>query len=332
MQDDDELVAAESGEQRPLSDRAADPLRHHREQPVTDAVAETVVDRFEIVEIDEQQRHRADGYAGEQVVDLREQLGAVGQPGEIIVGRRPAQLVGDPLLLGDVLDVRDRQRDTVVLGDRDTRPGPHVGPVAALIALVEQVGVGDPELETGPMDGGRLEVVGMGDLPDAAPDEVVSGALEHLGERAIGVDDRRVVEAHQGHARGCGVECLLEAPASLLQGAAPSFPIGDVDEPHDRPVCRSPRLVVRRFDDGDHTVEVDEAQRRAVDRRAPASFGEPGVEVRAVADLDELAQRRSGQRRCAQTGELGGLGVGTADEAGVVDRDDGLGEVVEQHA
>ena len=60
LQHDDELVAAEAGEQRAVADGAADPLRQHRQQPVADAVAEAVVDRLEVVEVDEQQRHRAD--------------------------------------------------------------------------------------------------------------------------------------------------------------------------------------------------------------------------------------------------------------------------------
>ena len=263
-------------------------------------MAEAVVDRLEVVEIDEQQRHRADGRPTEQLVDPRQQLRAVGQPGEVVVGRRPAQLIGDTLLLGDVFDVRDRQRHTVVLGDRDASPGPDPAAVAAFVALVEQVGVGDPELEPGTVDGGGLEVVRMGDLPDAPPDEIVAGTLEHLGERAIGVDDRRVVETDQGHAGRCGVECLLEATAGLLEGPPAALPLGDVDEAHDRPVRRSPWLVVRRFDDGDDTFEIDEAQGGAIDGGAPAALGEPGVELRAIADVDELAQRRPGQgRRCS---------------------------------
>ena len=126
-QHDDELVAAEAGEEGAVTDGASDPLgEHDGQQAVADAVAEAVVDRLEVVEVDEQQRHRADGRFGEQLVDLGQHLGAVGQPGELVVGGCPAQLVGDAPLLGDVLDVGDRQRDAVVLGDGDARARPDV--------------------------------------------------------------------------------------------------------------------------------------------------------------------------------------------------------------
>ena len=65
---------------------------------------------------------------------------------------------------------------------------------------------------------------------------------------------------------------------------------------------------------------------------ADRAVGEPGVEVAAPAPLDELAQRRAGERRCRAAGQLGGLGVGAADDAVVVERDHRLGQVVEQQA
>ena len=156
------------------------------------------------------------------------------------MGGGPAQLVGDAPLLGDVLDVGDRQRHAVVLGDGDTGARPDEAAVAALVALVEQVGVDDPELEPGAVYRGRLEVVRVGDLADAAPDEVVDRALQHLGERAVGVDDRGVVEPDQRHARRRRVERLLEPPPGLLQGAPRALPLGDVDG-----AGRSPRRSCR---------------------------------------------------------------------------------------
>ena len=95
------------------------------------------------------------------------------------------QPLGGAPLLGDVLDVGDRQRHALVLGDRDPGAGPDVLAVAAQVALVEQVRVGDAELEPGAVGGGRPQVVGMGDLADAAPDEVVDRALR-ASRRASG--------------------------------------------------------------------------------------------------------------------------------------------------
>ena len=211
-----------------------------------------------------------------------------GQPGEVVVGRGPAQLVGDAALFGDVLDVRDRQRHAVVLGDGDACAGPHEGAVAALVALVEQVGVDDSQLEAGTVDRRRLEVVRVGDLADAASDEVVHRPLQHFGERAVGIDDRRVVETHERHARRGGVEGLLEPATGLLQGAAPALPFGEVDHPDDCPVGRAAGLVVRRFDDRDRSIGTRQSQRRRIDSRSPTGFGEPGVEHRPVTGVDEL--------------------------------------------
>ena len=331
-QHDDELVAAETSEQRSLTDGATDPFGQHRQEAVADAVPEAVVDGLEVVEIDEQQRHGADRRAGEQLVDPRQQLGAIGESGQIVVGRGPAQLLGDSPLLGDVLDVGDGERHAIVLGHCDPGARPDVGAVAALVALVEQVRVDDPELEAGPMDRRRLEIVSVGDLADAAADEVVDRPLQHLGERAIGVDDRRVVEAHERHSRRRRVERLLETAPRLLEGAPPPLPFSDVEETDDRPVGRPTRLVVGRLDDGGCSVGARQPQRHTVDTRPPARLGEPGVEVRPIPDLDELAQWSSGERRRRTTGQLGGRAVRTPHPAGGIDRDDGLGKVVEEDA
>ena len=293
LQNDDELVASEASQQRSVADGAADPLGQHRQQTIADAVPKAVVDRLEVVEVDEQQGDRPDRRGGQDLVDSGQQLGAVGQPGEIVVGGCPAQLLGDSSLFGDVFDVGDRQRHTVVLGDGDARARPHVRAVAAFVALVEQVRVGDPQLEAGAVDGRGLEVVGVGDLADAAPDEVVSGTMQHLGQRAIGVDDGRVVEAHEGHSRRGGVERLLESPARLLEGLPAAFPLGHVEKADDRPVRGPTGLFVGRLDDRDRPVGAGQSQRRAVDARSPAGLGQPSIELRAISDLDELARRAS---------------------------------------
>ena len=86
---------------------------------------------------------------------------------------RVAQLLGGAPLLGDVLDVGDRQRHAVVLGERHARARPDELAVAAQVALVEQVRVDDAELEPGALGGRGPQVVGMGELADAVPDERV---------------------------------------------------------------------------------------------------------------------------------------------------------------
>ena len=100
-------------------DHVAQPHRHRGQQRVADAVAEAVVDGLEVVEVDEQHGDVADRGVGEHRVDAVDQLGAVRQPGQVVVRRRPLQPLGRAPLLGDVLDVGDRQRHALVLGDRD---------------------------------------------------------------------------------------------------------------------------------------------------------------------------------------------------------------------
>ena len=56
--DDDELVAAQAAEGVGLADHALEPFGHRAEQFVAGAVPERVVDRLEVVEVDEQRRHR----------------------------------------------------------------------------------------------------------------------------------------------------------------------------------------------------------------------------------------------------------------------------------
>jgi hypothetical protein len=79
------------------------------EQLVADAMTEAVVDHLEVVEIDEQHRHLTDAGVGEQLVEALDQRSAVGELGEHVVRRRMGQSVGRHTLLGDILDVGDRQ-------------------------------------------------------------------------------------------------------------------------------------------------------------------------------------------------------------------------------
>ena len=53
-----EFVAAQPGHEVMGRHRVQQPLRHPLQQGVADVVAEGVVDRLEIVEVDEQQRQR----------------------------------------------------------------------------------------------------------------------------------------------------------------------------------------------------------------------------------------------------------------------------------
>ena len=127
------------------------------------------------------------------------------------------EALGRAPLVGDVLDVRDRQRHAVVLGHRHAGARPHELAVAAQVALIEQIRLGDAEFESGTLRRRRPQIVGMGDLADAETEQRVDRAAEHVGQRLVGIDDPAVVQAHERHAGRRRVERLLEAPARLLQ-------------------------------------------------------------------------------------------------------------------
>ena len=79
LHDDDELVAAEPGEHIALAQRRPQPLGHDLQQLVADLVPEAVVDRLEVVEVDEQHRHLVDLGRRQPIVQQVHQVRAVGQ-------------------------------------------------------------------------------------------------------------------------------------------------------------------------------------------------------------------------------------------------------------
>ena len=132
---------------------------------------------------------------------------------------------------------------------------------------------------------------------------------------------------------GRRVERLLEAPAGLLQGPDAVLALGDVAQPDDHAAVglrgggrRSPRPA-SPSPPACEQAEAPSAGPAARDGRRPATTSSSSRRR-----LDEVGERpaRRGRRRAA--GELGGLGVGAAHDAVVVERHHRLGQVVEQQA
>ncbi len=95
LEQDDELVAAEAGEQRLGRRVAAQALGDAAQQQVADVVAEGVVDVLEVVEVEEQQRLRL--VLLQALFEAREQLGAVGGAGQRVeVGQVMQAALGLP--------------------------------------------------------------------------------------------------------------------------------------------------------------------------------------------------------------------------------------------
>ena len=255
------------------------------------------------------------------------------------------QLLGRHTLLGHVLDVGDRQRHTLVLGDRHPGPRPHERAVTAQVALLQQVRVGDAQLETRPLRGRRTKVVGMRDLADADPHQRRQRSVQHVGERLVGVDDATVVEPHQRHPRRRRVERLLEPTAGLLQRHRRTSTVGHVTQQHDEsasPSVRHGGPVERCLDQVGNAFDVDELEHDVVADRA----GDIGARVEltcvglvevpplrhrlTVVVTDHLQERAAhefvdrapGQHRCSLVRRL--------DHAAVVQPHDRVGQVVEQ--
>jgi len=103
-QQQDELVAAGSGDRVGVAQAGAEPHRHRLEQPVADHVDEPVVDVLEVVEVQHEQG-AARPVVGDPALVLAQCLlegAAVQQPGERIVVGEVVQLGGRLAAVGDV--------------------------------------------------------------------------------------------------------------------------------------------------------------------------------------------------------------------------------------
>ncbi len=102
VEDDDELVAAEAGEDVVPSNLAGQPLGDAPEDCVSRLVSEPVVHLLEPVEIEEQggEPHARLSHSLQRGFDAREQVGAVRQPGQPVVGRLVGELVRPGLEAG----------------------------------------------------------------------------------------------------------------------------------------------------------------------------------------------------------------------------------------
>ena len=136
-EDDDELVATEPAEHVVIAQHRAQSLRHAAQQLVAGGVAQAVVDDLEVVDVDEQDGDRADVRRRQQLGQLGGELRAVRQARQLVVRRRPTQLLGGSPLLGDVLHVGDGQRFVLVVEHRHRRLRPHDRSVGAQVALLE---------------------------------------------------------------------------------------------------------------------------------------------------------------------------------------------------
>ena len=85
-----ELVAADPGEPARVAHRLLEPPRHPLDDDVAELVAERVVDRLEVVDVEQHHRHRAPIVRGavQGLLERLGQRGAIRQSGQRVVMRR----------------------------------------------------------------------------------------------------------------------------------------------------------------------------------------------------------------------------------------------------
>jgi hypothetical protein len=102
LADDDELVAGEARERVARSQDVAQAIRDRHEEEVARAVPERVVDRLEVVEVEEQHAGDAPGAAprGDRLLETVVEQHPVRQPRQRVVQEAMAQLILGALGLG----------------------------------------------------------------------------------------------------------------------------------------------------------------------------------------------------------------------------------------
>ena len=220
---DDELVAAHPGDQVAVVGHArGQPPADHHQQPVTEVVAEAVVDRLEAVQVEEAHPDPLPGAGGvEHPAQRLEEQRPVGQPGQRVVQRLEAQPLLEFVPLGDVLDHRDGEPGpaVVVPDQRDGQVRPDHAAVLAVVALLHPGRVVlalDQLLVELPHPGG---VVGVEQRRHVDLAQLLDRVAEHVGERLVDVDDPAVHAGDADPDRGAGEDrpepCLAVAQRLL---------------------------------------------------------------------------------------------------------------------
>ena len=213
-----------------------EPLGHAPEELVARGVAEGVVHRLEVVEVDE-----GDGDAGAvaTVATMGDghpvlEQGAVGQARERVVQAAVLQLPLELALVGDVAELAEDEADTVGVLDHRHRELAHLhGAVGAGDALVGgEAGLVTPDdRDEGLLFGGQL--VGVGEALVGVGQHLGLGAAHQRAERRVHLHEA-AVEGAQGHADRVVGEGVVQHPFG--RGPAPlgGPAIGDVTDGEDQ--------------------------------------------------------------------------------------------------
>jgi len=272
------------------------------DQLVADPVAERVVDRLEVVEV-EHDRRAARPVAldvGDVALELALERAPVEQSGERVVVGQVAQLRLVAAALGHVLHLAEEVQRLAVRAahERARQRRPHRLAVGVQVALLGAVGLGLAGDHRGHRVPVGVAVVRVGERRDVAPLQRPARVPEQARERAVDALEVPVGRG-DGHADRRLLEGRAEARLRLLDRGLRGHALGDVA--HGRVgLHRAAGGVAQDTDPGldphPFTVGAPKPDGHRGDVDPGGDLGQRGDEVRQVVRVHELLRTAPDQR------------------------------------
>ena len=301
--DDDELVAADSGGRVMASDDTGEAAAHLGEKAVPGAVAHTVVDGLETVQVEVEHGDRRIGPVDlvEAVLQPGDEQVPVRQAGQRVVHGLVGELVLDPLRLGDVLDVVDRVTCSAshVMHYRGMNPGPDRMTLGMDIADVDAVTVDRcvPKLREQPDT--VSDVIGVGEIQDVLSDQVGCVVPKQTAQWPVDLFEP-AVQVDQGNADRSTVEGGLETVLRFRERTFLLLALRDVPPDDDQTVANPDSLDGE--DPLDRAAGFDIAVNELLFRQRFPGLDDPAI----IVEQTGLPNRRR-QLTHGPADEVGGL-------------------------
>ena len=209
VEQEQEFVAAQAGEQVARTAERSQALGHCAQQQVADIVAKAVVDAFEMVQVEEQQGQRL--ALGEQVVEPDEQVGAAGYVGQLVeIGQVVQALFG----AFAVADVAQQEQIEALAGPLERRAGTFQHEAVAVAQGSEFMRAVRLGKQARPGFGVAEQLVRSGlDQFDHALVEQPAGGRVGIHDAPLGIDDQH---GHRGGADQVAQQLFAFAQGGLI--------------------------------------------------------------------------------------------------------------------
>ena len=282
IDDDDEFVAAQAEQVFVAVHQGAHPARQFGQQTVAGLMAERVVDRLEMVQIDDQQALAVDtgDRAFEQAGEVRIERQPVGQVGQRVVMSQVVEAVGLRFFVADVGKGGDKMRDlhAILANGRDAHlPRVERAVLAAVPDFAFPIAAFGDEVPDRPMKGQAM-MAGT-EHGRRFADDVAAGITGDIFEGGINRQD--ALRAVGDHHRLRGViddQALQGKPGIGLAADAEQMAIGMDDQPAQQQAKGQQQPLARR-----HSGKIRFA-RPERDSRHRGAAGEPQVETDQAPD------------------------------------------------